>query len=292
MNRYTETLDSICDGSATGHASQRQLRVRLSYRLPVDPLEIRSMADYDLALLLTDTWFEYDESRKAKENLISNWSFNYENGSYLFRVNNNKKWSNGDFLTSHDLVWNLLRAIKLNTQFGKAISSIIEVDSIKTPDKYTIIIRTKDNKPSETFFQRMGGQPLAIVHISDVNPNTLKLFSNMVTIGPYVLRESNPIEIKLEKNNYFVFENKQAPNVIGIKQADQNFKIDDFLNKKTWENIFQVNSFLLPDTEKLFKFKKLPFWTRGHDRVSLLKPMSKNNLSLTKALLIHIGNHL
>ncbi len=272
--------------------SERQLRVKLSYRLPVDPLEIRSMADYDLALLLTDTWFDYDESRKAKENLISNWSFNPENGSYLFRVNINKKWSNGDLLTSQDLVWNLRRSIKLNTQFGKAISSIIDVDSIKTPDKNSIIIRTKDNKPSETFFQRMGGQPLAIVHISDVNPNTLKLISNKVTIGPYVLRENNPIEIRLEKNNYFNSENKQAPKEISIKQADRLFNIDDFLNKKTWENIIQVNSFLLPETEKLFKIKKLSFWTRGHDRVSLLKPMSKNNLSLTKALLIEISNQL
>ena len=49
---------------------KKEIRVKLSYRLPIDPLELRSMADYDLSLSVAETWFKYDDSRKAIPNLI------------------------------------------------------------------------------------------------------------------------------------------------------------------------------------------------------------------------------
>lgn len=268
------------------------LRVRLSYRLPVDPLAIRSMADYDLALLLTDTWFSYDDSRKAKANLIKSWTFNSEQGVYTFKINSDKKWSNGKKLRAEELIWNLQRAIKLKTQYGNAIESLINVSSITSPDDLTILIQTKDKKPSESFFQRMGGQPLAIIHPSDADKDSLKIVSNKTVIGPYVVSKIESNEIVLIKNKYYLNENKHSPVVINIRQSEPIFNLNDFLSGKSWEHITQVNSFILPETEKLLKEKHLPLWTRGHDRVSLLKPLNKNRIDSLKSLLIILGQKL
>jgi|GEM_PF-2575465 len=269
--------------------NSKDLKVRLSYRLPIDPLEIRSMADYDMALLLSDTWFNYDDSRKAKSNLISEWVFDQAKGIYKFKINQEKKWSNGTPLKAEDLIWNLKRSIKLESQYGKSISALIDISSISITNESTILIKTTNKKPSESFFQRMGGQPLAIVHPSDVDKSTLKVISNKVSIGPYYMSKVNSGGITLEKNKYFQSENKKSPSSIYINQAEAQFNLNDFINEKTWENIIQVNTFLLPETEKILKEKKLPHWTRGHDRVSLLKPINKDNLPSLKALLIRLS---
>lgn len=271
---------------------EKELRVRLSYRLPVDPLAIKSMADYDLALCLTDTWFDYDDSRKAKSNLISEWSFDEKNGSYKLTVNTQRKWSNGESLKASQLVWNILRAYKLKTQYGLAIAAIIDLDSISSPDDQTIIMKTKDHKTSESFFQRMGGQPMAVVHQSDVDSKTLELLSNKVTVGPYSISKINTDSIELKKNLHYPQSNKLAPSVIHIKPLEKDFHLNNFLNEQSWENVVQVNTFLSEESAQLLAKNKLPIWTRGHDRVSLLKPNNSKTLESTRRVLLALNEKL
>jgi MarR-like DNA-binding transcriptional regulator SgrR of sgrS sRNA len=271
---------------------EKELRVRLSYHLPVDPLAIKSMADYDLALCLTDTWFDYDDSRKAKSNLINEWSFDEKNGSYKLTVNTQRKWSNGETLKADQLVWNILRAYKLKTQYGLAIAAIVDLDSISAPDERTIILKTKDHKTSESFFQRMGGQPMAVIHPSDVEPKTLELHSNKITIGPYSISKINSDSIELKKNIYYPESNKLAPTIIHVKPLEQDFHLSNFLNEKSWENVVQVNTFLNEESAQLLSKNKLPIWTRGHDRVSLLKPNNSKTLDSSRRILLALNEKL
>ncbi len=271
---------------------EKELRVRLSYRLPVDPLAIKSMADYDLALCLSDTWFDYDDSRKAKSNLISEWSFDEKAGTYKLTVNTQRKWSNGETLKANQLVWNILRAYKLKTQYGLAIAAIIDLDAITTPDDQTIILRTRDHKTSESFFQRMGGQPMAVIHQSDADSKTLELHSNKITIGPYYIANINTDSIELKKNIYYPDANKSAPLIIHVKPLEKEFHLNNFLNEKSWENITQVNTFLSEESAKLLAKNKLPIWTRGHDRVSLLKPNNSKTLESSRRVLLALNEKL
>jgi MarR-like DNA-binding transcriptional regulator SgrR of sgrS sRNA len=271
---------------------EKDLRVRLSYHLPIDPLAIKSMADYDLALCLSDTWFEYDDSRKTKANLITEWSFDEKKGVYKFSVNKQRKWSNGETLKAGQLIWNILRAYKLKAQYGLAIAGIVDLDAITSPDDQTIILKTKDHKTSESFFQRMGGQPMAVIHQSDVDPKTLELRSNKVTIGPYSISHINPDSIEMQKNAYFPMTNKLAPSVIHVKPVEKDFYLSTFLNEKTWENIIQVNTFLSEESAQLLSKNKLPIWTRGHDRVSLLKPNNSKTIESSRKVLFALNDKM
>ena len=174
------------------------LKVRLPYKIPLDPLEIQTMADYDLALILTQTWFSYDSSRKAQSGLIKNWSFNNETGEYLFEIDPSKKWSNGESLIADHFVLNLRRAVELKSPYGLGIAAILDMNSIKIDSKLKFKIKTLSKKPSETFFQRMGAHSLALIHPSDLDDN-FKVKSNLVSLGPYVLKKIRDDELSLIK---------------------------------------------------------------------------------------------
>ncbi|MBP9680199.1 MAG: hypothetical protein KBD76_02245 [Bacteriovorax sp.] len=271
---------------------EKDLRVRLSYQLPVDPLAIKSMADYDLALCLSDTWFDYDDSRKAKANLIREWSFDEKNGFYKFLVNTSRKWSNGEKLTAAHLIWNIQRAYRLKTQYGLAIAALVDLNSISSPNDEIIILKTKDHKISESFFQRMGGQPMAVIHPDEVNPKTLELKSNNISIGPYFISKVDPGGLELKVNAHYPKANNLAPSIIRIKPVTKDFQLSTFLNENTWENIVQVNTFLSEETAQLILKNKLPLWTRGHDRVSLLKPNNTKTLETSRRVLFALSEKM
>lgn len=153
-------------------------------------------------------------------------------------------------------------------------------------------MKTKDHKTSESFFQRMGGQPMAVVHQSDVDSKTLELLSNKVTVGPYSISKINTDSIELKKNLHYPQSNKLAPSVIHIKPLEKDFHLNNFLNEQSWENVVQVNTFLSEESAQLLAKNKLPIWTRGHDRVSLLKPNNSKTLESTRRVLLALNEKL
>lgn len=257
----------------------RELRVRRAYSMPVDPLSVATMPDYDISLLLFRTWFNYDEGRLALPGLIRSWSFDAKTGIYSFHVDPNAKWSSGNKITPDDLLANLKRAVRNDTSYGHAVESIVDLSSFKVTSVDKFQIKTKDGRPNEAFFQRLGSIFLAVAAPSDFpKDNVGKLMSNKVSGGPYVLKSSTEGLLEFVPNPLFNNARSNAPSKILIKKPEDDFEIMDFLNGKTWENLVQLTTILPPEAVKKVLSEKLPFWTRGHDRVSLLKPVGQGDL--------------
>ncbi len=271
---------------------ENTVRVRLAYRLPVEPLEIATMADYDLSLLLSDTWFEYDGERKAKPNLVKSWSFDTKTGYYTFRIDPKRKWSNGTVITSNHLIWNLKRAIQKRSSYGVGIEAIVDIEQSKIIDDLNFMLKIKDEKPSELFFQRMGAQGLAVVHPDDVDQQTLRVISNKLSSGPFQIKESVDSQVTLVRNSDYSKFTPESTEKIHIQKTDPSFDLRNFLSGKSWENIVQINTFL--PSELLEDFKKVnpPHWSRGHDRVSLLKPINQRRTKELKLILLKIAEIL
>lgn len=256
----------------------KEIRVSLSYRLPSDPLKIVSMSDYDIALLLSKNWFEYDSARKAIPGIIETWRFDDKKGEYNFKINKNAKWSDGSEITANDLLANIKRAKALKTSYGDSIDSLIEISNIKIISSNEFVVPTKNKKPSEAFFQRMGSIFLAITSPKDWDSNQ-NLVTNRLSSGPYFINKIHPDgTFELEKNKFYFDFNNVQPRKVLIRKSTTLVNLNEFVKAKTWENIVQITSLVNPEIVEQFKKNKLPIWTRGHDRVSLLRPLNGSNI--------------
>lgn len=142
--------------SSTYLQAESVLKIRLAYKLPLDPIKTQTMADYDLSLILGKTLFEYDDARDAISGVIEKWKFSDNDGRYTFEISKDAKWFDGSPVTAEQIVFNLNRPIKLKSTFGKTLSETVKLDSAKVINESAFSIETIDKKPQKSFFQRVG----------------------------------------------------------------------------------------------------------------------------------------
>lgn len=258
-------------GNAESTDRNREIRIRNDVTLPVDPLFIKTMAEYNFALLSFRNWFEYDEKRKPSPGIIEHWEFDSELGLYTFFISSNAKWSDGSLITSSDLRFNLDRAVFLNTTYGRSISAIVDITKFNELSTQSFELIAKDKKLSSSFFERMGSIFLSVINPKDVDSKTLKAKTNIFSAGPYVVAEESKVGIELIQNKYFPISQNSAVTIMLGKSGTQ-FDLDSFLDEKSWENLAQLTSFVSADWEEKIVQQKLPYWARGHDRVSIFRP--------------------
>lgn len=269
------------------------LKVSISPTIPLDPVKIKSMADYDTALCLHRTWFEYDQKRTAIPGLISKWSFDQKNGEYHFWIDQKARWSDGSELKAEHLISNLKRLKSLKNSYGIAIDSLVDIEKSKILSNTDFILPTKSKKPSEAFFQRMGSVFLSVIHPTSWNSEGV-VTNNKITIGPYLISKFNEDEIFLEKNAHdFLAYSKRIPS-IHIKRTGSVINLDEFLNGQGFADIIQTYTLMSASQYQKILNKKFNFWTRAFDRVSYMapiKPYRDENLELRNFLLI-LGGYL
>lgn len=268
--------------------AESDLRVRLAFRMPIDPINTKTMADYDLSLILGRTLFDYDASRNAKPGIIKQWNFNIETGEYLFEIDEKAKWSDGSSITAEHIAFNLRRPSLIKSTFGETLAELVKLDSIKIKSNNKLSIETIDKKPQKSLFQRLGSVFFTLVHPKDTKDN--KIISNAISCGPYVLTKLSEDELVFEPNKFFQSSNKNSPSKIIIKKPNPSFAFEDFINKKTWENLIQTSTLMTEDKAEILIKSNLPTWTRGHDRVALIKPTSGKNILSTRKLIQYINN--
>ena len=89
-----------------------------------------------------------DASGEAKEALATEWSSNDDSTVWTFKLRQGVTFHNGDSLTSRDVkfTWEFA-GDSSNEGIGKAAVGIDLIDSIETPDDYTVIFNLKFNTP-------------------------------------------------------------------------------------------------------------------------------------------------
>lgn len=272
-----------------------QLRVNLPYSFPVDPLYVRTMADYDISLALWQTWFTYDKGRRADHGIIERWSFDSTKGLYKFEIAA-AKWSNGTKLTSDHLIQNLRRAALTNTPYSQALKAIVDIQSLKRIDDRSFLFRTNDGKPTTALFNQLGSIFFSIVHPADLGQDH-KLRQNKLFLGPFAIKEGKPGgEFRLIRNPAYNMKNDRAPKEVLLRHPDPEFSIAKFLARKTWANYYQANSILSLKDAKGVVDSHFPIWTRGFDRVALVRPLGEGSaLKSRRAVALWlanlIGNH-
>lgn len=265
-----------------------EIRVYARPALPHDPLTFKAMDDYDLNLCLYRTWFDYDESRNPMPGVIAKWTFDSSSGAYTFEIAKPAMWSDGSKITSKQMIQNIQRAIKQKSTFGETIRKIIEVDSMAEVDQDRFKIVMVNRKPSKEFFTRMGSAFLAITHPNDWDANG-NVIANKLTNGPYSVEAHSGDDLVLKRNEFDFLAPKDAASKIIFRLKNVDYEVKEFLEGKVWPNIHRENSIVSPEMLSLFKKNETPYWTRGVDRVSLLRPLIGKGLEKRKSEILILG---
>jgi Bacterial extracellular solute-binding proteins, family 5 Middle len=227
------------------------------------------MAEYDFSLILYQTWLKFDLARGPSPGLIEKWSFSPKNGLYRLTLGEHK-WSDGKPVLAEHLVFNLNRVFQSGTTHGKALSTTIDTASIRAESKLTLSFKTKERSASTELFNQLGSIFLAPVHPSDLDHT--RLVRNRISSGPYIVANESEKEIIFKTNPYFAPMNKGAPTIIRAKKMEQS-SLELFLSGKDWANYFQTSTLLPANLAKKLLDPSRPHWTRGIDRVMLLRPL-------------------
>lgn len=267
-----------------------QLRVHLPLTLPVDPLYLRTMAEYDASLILYRPWFAYDQGRRAKSGLINRWTFSESTGEYRFELGTHH-WSNGELLTAPQLIANLQRIAKSPTPYAKVVKSVVELASLKAVSDQVLTFRTPDRKPSTTLFNQFGSVFFSVVHPSDLDEAGLKVARNRLALGPYVLKGQEGVDLMFIRNPHYMELEPRAPETVVARTKNVDASVDTFLSGKAWINYVQANTLLESALAKRLLESKLPIWTRGLDRVALIRPLGKGDtLARNRTVVQRLGH--
>jgi hypothetical protein len=269
----------------------RQLRVQLPVNLPIDPLYMKSMGEYDISLLLWRSWFVYDKGRRAEHGVIKQWKFEPTVGEYQFQVED-LKWSDGSPLTPEHLIANLNRIARSDTSYGKALTAIVDSNSMKVTGPRTFSFKTKNKQPSATIFNQFGSVFFSIVHPADLDETGVRLKRNTLFIGPYKVDKKTGEEIRFIPNPYYPKTNPQAPDEILVRPLSGELSIAEFLQRKSWSNYFQANTLIETDVANQLVSSKFPIWTRGFDRVALMRPLGSGEALQRRREIVRLLGHI
>ena len=144
-------------------------------------------------------WYKTHLGEEPKLWRITGWEYSEDYTTFTLHIREGVKWNDGAPYTSRDIAFTINMIKNQTTWFGSDVYDEW-VDSVDTPDDYTLVVHLKkpNTRFADTFGMWMSGicpywWPWVVPeHIwKDVDPNT---FTNNppVGTGPYKLREANP----------------------------------------------------------------------------------------------------
>ena len=186
----------------------------------LDPGLIRARYDGDIAGLLFVALTKYEpQTFKVLPRLASSWSVSSDGTVYTFKLRKDVKWTNGDTVNAHDLVYALRRNLNPKTASPYVFIAFIVKNAIKynkgEVDAEALGIRAVDDFTVEYTLEQPAGYFPAMVTMPTYTPLPRKAIEqhgtrwfepqNMVSNGPYKLdtwARGNILILKKNPNYY------------------------------------------------------------------------------------------
>lgn len=131
--------------------------------------------------------------------LATSWDITNGGKTYTFHLRQGVTFSNGDPFTSQDVKWTFERIMNPKTASPRAYE-FNQVTSIKTPDKYTVVIQLK--QALAPFLTYLAAQYIEDPSFVKSHGGSLKTVA--MGTGPYVLASYNPAQdVVLKRNPHY-----------------------------------------------------------------------------------------
>jgi peptide/nickel transport system substrate-binding protein len=93
--------------------------------------------------LIYESLLEYDDKGNLTPWLAESWNMSPDGLTWTFNIRKGVKWTNGDELTSDDAKFSIERYTSDASQSAWSPMHRQTVESVETPDKYTVVVRSK-----------------------------------------------------------------------------------------------------------------------------------------------------
>lgn len=186
--------------SVTPVAAQGTLKVALPSNVnTLDPAKTKIGEEYIVNFLVYSGLTELDQNGKAIPDLAESWSASADQKIWTFKLRHGVKFHDGREFNSGDAKATIARVMDKATGSTARVNFDI-VDSIETPDKYTVVFKLKI--PYSGFADILGDRQVRIVPKDKLDSIATKPDGT----GPFELAEFMPGDrIVLKKNpNYYV----------------------------------------------------------------------------------------
>src|ERR671910_546372 len=193
-------------GAQGSSGEDEKLVLRIGSTNDIDgfnPFKIVEIPSYEVMGLTYDLLVDSSpEDSSPVPGLADSWETSDDGLTWTFHLNKDAKWHDGKPVTSEDVAYSFRRI--LDEEQGLYIDYVRQIDKIETPDKHTVVFKTKD--PSVQMLSML--VYILPKHIwEDVPAEETKTFKNEPAIGsgPFQAVEWNEGQsVRLEANpDYF-----------------------------------------------------------------------------------------
>jgi peptide/nickel transport system substrate-binding protein len=211
--------------SATPAASTEQQSLTVGLKLAPTNMDIRNQSGSALDQVLIDNVYEplvgRGTNNKVIAGLAKSWDVSKDAKTYIFHLNENMTFSNGDALTSADVVWSL------NQLLAKKYASydlLRNIDSITATDASTVTIKL--TAPYSDLLWSLSGRP-GLVFDQDASYDAK---TQAIGSGPYLLKSfKENTSVVLSRNPTYWGSKKASIKTVTLRYyADDNAALNAF----------------------------------------------------------------
>lgn len=175
----------------------RELKIGITSIDTINPILSKNKNVQDVQKLIYEPLVDLTSDYKAKPCLAKEWAKQGDN-SYIIKLRENVKWSNGQIFTSDDVKFTIDKLKEISSIYSYNVQHIIGLDKV---DDFTIKINLDEEIP---FFEYNLTFPiLSKEYYENEDFSSTEKNSTTIGTGKYKISEVDSSSIILEKNAYW-----------------------------------------------------------------------------------------
>ena len=265
--RFLFCLVAFLQGVALAQES-KIIKTYMSFGLPVDPANVKTLVDLDLSYALASTLVDWSDSRNLRDGVAKYLEGNSDKEA-VFKIRAEAKWSDGNPITAGQVIKSFNHA---KEKYGSDLKSLFEtLDAIEAKDSSTVVFKMNRPVGKSQLLHKLTEPMYGILFVRDDGSIDLSK-----TSGPFSLGSESKEELRLVLNlNWYAVEKGMADSIVirqpkALATGDQDGFAGD-----TWPNIVASSSLMSKELEKRYQQEHFSRWNRNLDRIFFFVPSPK-----------------
>jgi MarR-like DNA-binding transcriptional regulator SgrR of sgrS sRNA len=244
----------------------RTIKTYLSFGLPVDPSNVKTLVDLDLSYALASTLVDWSDTRNLNEGLATPVEASTDR-EFAFKLRPQAKWSDGSAVTASQVVKSFERAKKLHPEDLKSLFEII--DRIEAQGESTVVFRLNRAMGTSQLIHKLTEPMYGVVFVNEDGSVDLKKSS-----GAFALKKETAQELVLAANPFWYGRDTNMADNIVVRHPPKALEKsdEDAFSADPWPNLIASSSLIPQKIASLYEQKKFSVWNRSLDRVFFLSP--------------------
>lgn len=263
---------SLFFGGAVMASEPKTIKTYMSFGVPVDPANVKTLVDLDLSYALAATLVDWTDSRTLKQGLaraVDGASGDKQEKIISFQLRPEAKWSDGSKISADQVVRSFNRAKKLH---GEDLKSLFEmVETIEAKGESTIEFKLNRPVAKSQIHHKLTEPMYGVVYLKADGQADLTKSS-----GPFGLSSESKEELTLVANPHWFGRETGMADKIVIRQPKTKATMDqDDFAGDSWPNIVASTSLMPKEISSRYEKEHFSIWNRNLDRVFFLSPGPK-----------------